>query len=52
MRFESKEPRVEEFSEVIVFCLYSNSKVGIDSSKAFFELLWNERIQYEKMKGI
>jgi signal transduction histidine kinase len=50
MRFELKEPRAEEFSEAIGFVLYSNSKVGIDSSKAFFELLWNERIQYEKLR--
>ena len=50
MRFELKEPRAEEFSEAIGFVLYSNSKVGIDSSKAFFELLWNEHIQYEKLR--
>jgi signal transduction histidine kinase len=50
MRFELKEPRAEEFSEAIGFVVYSNSKVGIDSSKAFFELLWNERIQYEKLR--
>jgi signal transduction histidine kinase len=50
MRFELKEPRAEEFSEAIGFVLYSNSKVGIDSSMAFFELLWNERIQYEKLR--
>ena len=50
MRFELKEPRSEEFSEAIGFVVYSNSKVGVDSSKAFFELLWNERIQYEKLR--
>jgi two-component system, OmpR family, sensor histidine kinase VicK len=50
MRFELKEPRAEEFSEAIGFVVYSNSKVGIDSSKAFFELLWNENIQYEKLR--
>ena len=50
MRFELKEPRAEEFSEAIGFVLYSNSKVGIDSSKVFFELLWNEHIQYEKLR--
>jgi len=50
MRFELKEPRAEDFSEAIGFVVYSNSKVGIDSSKAFFELLWNERIQYEKLR--
>jgi signal transduction histidine kinase len=50
MRFELKEPRSEEFSEAIGFVVYSNSKVGVDSSTAFFELLWNERIQYEKLR--
>jgi two-component system sensor histidine kinase VicK len=50
MRFELKEPRSEDFSEAIGFVVYSNSKVGVDSSKAFFELLWNENIQYEKLR--
>jgi two-component system, OmpR family, sensor histidine kinase VicK len=50
MRFELKEPRAEEFSEAIGFVVYSNSKVGVDSSIAFFELLWNENIQYEKLR--
>jgi signal transduction histidine kinase len=50
MRFELKEPRSEEFSEAIGFVVYSNSKVGVESSTAFFELLWNERIQYEKVR--
>ena len=50
IRFELKEPRAEDFSEAIGFVVYSNSKVGIDSSKVFFELLWNERIQYEKLR--
>jgi two-component system, OmpR family, sensor histidine kinase VicK len=50
MRFELKEPGSEEFSEAIGFVVYSNSKVGVDSSKAFFELLWNENIQYEILK--
>jgi two-component system, OmpR family, sensor histidine kinase VicK len=50
MRFELKEPKAEEFSEAFGFVVYSNSKVGVDSSKAFFELLWNEHIQYEKLR--
>jgi two-component system, OmpR family, sensor histidine kinase VicK len=50
MRFELKEPRSEEFSEAIGFVVYSNSKVGVDSSKAFFELLWNENTQYEILR--
>ncbi len=50
MRFELKEPRSEDFSEAIGFVVYSNSKVGVDSSRVFFELLWNERIQYEKQR--
>jgi two-component system, OmpR family, sensor histidine kinase VicK len=50
MRFELKEPRSEEFSEAIGFVVYSNSKVGVDSSMVFFELLWNEHVQYEKLR--
>jgi two-component system, OmpR family, sensor histidine kinase VicK len=50
MRFELKEPRSEEFSEAIGFVVYSNSKVGVNSSMVFFELLWNERVQYEKLR--
>ena len=51
MRFELKEPMAEEFSEAIGFIVYSNNKVGVESSKSFFEVLWNERIQKEKLKG-
>ena len=50
MRFELKEPNAEEFSEAIGFIIYSNSKASVESSKSFFELLWNERIQQEKLK--
>ena len=50
MRFELKEPKAEEFSEAIGFVIYSNSKASVESSKSFFELLWNERIQQEKLK--
>ncbi len=50
MRFELKEPRSEEFSAAIGFVVYSNSKVGVNSSMVFFELLWNERVQYEKLR--
>jgi two-component system, OmpR family, sensor histidine kinase VicK len=50
MRFELKEPKAEEFSEAIGFIIYSNSKASVESSKSFFELLWNERIQQENLK--
>ena len=50
MRFELKEPQAEEFVEAIGFGVYSNSKTGVESSKSFFELLWNESIQQEKLK--
>jgi two-component system, OmpR family, sensor histidine kinase VicK len=48
--FELKEPKAEEFSEAIGFVIFSNNKASVDSSKSFFELLWNERIQQEKLK--
>jgi two-component system, OmpR family, sensor histidine kinase VicK len=50
MRFELKEPKAEQFSEAIGFVIFSNNKVSVESSKSFFELLWNERIQQEKLK--
>jgi two-component system sensor histidine kinase VicK len=50
MRFELKEPKAEEFSDAIGFVIYSNSKASVESSKSFFELLWNERIQQENLK--
>jgi two-component system, OmpR family, sensor histidine kinase VicK len=50
MRFELKEPKAEEFSEAIGFLIFSNNKASVESSKSFFELLWNERIQQEKLK--
>lgn len=50
MRFELKEPKAEEFSDAIGFVIYSNSKASVDSSKSFFELLWNDRVQQEKLK--
>jgi two-component system sensor histidine kinase VicK len=50
IRFGLKEPKAEEFSDAIGFIEYSNSKVGVYSSRSFFELLWNEHIQYEKLK--
>ena len=45
MRFELKEPKAEEFSEAIGFVIFSNNKASVESSKSFFELLWNEQIQ-------
>jgi two-component system, OmpR family, sensor histidine kinase VicK len=50
IRFELREPKAEEFSEAIGFVEYSNSKVGVYSARSFFELLWNEHVQYEKLK--
>jgi len=50
IRFELKEPTADKFSEAIGFVEYSNSKVGVYSARSFYELLWNEHIQYEKLK--
>jgi signal transduction histidine kinase len=50
LRFGIKEPKAEDFSGAIRFVEYSNSKAGVYSSRAFFELLWNERIRYEQLK--
>ena len=50
IRFQLKEPKAEEFSDAIGFVEHSNSKVGVYSARSFFELLWNEHLQYEKLK--
>jgi two-component system, OmpR family, sensor histidine kinase VicK len=50
LRFELKDPKAEEFSEAIGFVVYSNSKVSVKSSKALFELIWNEHLQYGKLQ--
>ena len=50
LRFELKDPKAEEFSDAIGFITYSNSKVTVDSSRSFFELIWNEHVQYEKIR--
>jgi signal transduction histidine kinase len=50
MRFELKEPKAEEFSEAIGFVIFSNNRASVESSKSFFELVWNERMQQEKLK--
>ena len=50
LRFELKDPKAEEFSEAIGFVVYSNSKVSVKSSKALFELIWNEHLQYRKLQ--
>jgi two-component system, OmpR family, sensor histidine kinase VicK len=50
LRAELKEPKAEKFSEAIGFTVYSNSKRSIDSFKAVFELLWNERTLNEELK--
>jgi hypothetical protein len=50
MRLELKEPQAEEFAEAVGFGVYSNSKTDIASSRSFFELVWNEQFQREKLK--
>lgn len=50
IRFEIKEVLAEDFTEAVGFIIYSNTKVSVYSSRSFFELLWNERLQYEKLK--
>ena len=50
LKFELKEPKAAEFSQAIGFIIYSNSKASVSSSMSLFELIWNEHIQYEKIK--
>ncbi|HYT40970.1 MAG TPA: HAMP domain-containing sensor histidine kinase, partial [Methylomirabilota bacterium] len=49
-RAELKDPEAEKFSEAIGFTVYSNSKVGVDSLRSVFELLWKERKLNEDLK--
>lgn len=50
IRFEIKELQAEDFTDAVGFIVYSNTKVSVYSSRSFFELLWNQRLQYEKLK--
>ena len=50
LRAELKDPKAEKFSEAIGFTVYSNSKVGVDSLRSVFELLWKERKLNENLK--
>ena len=52
IRLQLKEPKAEEFSDAIALIEHSNSSVGVYSARSFFELLWNERLQYEKLKQV
>jgi signal transduction histidine kinase len=48
--FEIKEVQAQDFQHAVGFIIYSNTKVSVYSARSFFELLWNERVQYKKLK--
>jgi two-component system sensor histidine kinase VicK len=50
IRFEIKEAQAHDFTDAVGFIIYSNTKVSVYSARSFFELLWNERVQYKKLK--
>jgi two-component system, OmpR family, sensor histidine kinase VicK len=50
LRFDLKDPKAVEFSQAIGFIVHSNSKSSVSSSRSMFELIWNEHIQYRKIK--
>ena len=50
IRFEIKEAQAQDFSDAVGFIIYSNTRVSVYSARSFFELLWNERVQYKKLK--
>ena len=50
LRFDLKDTKATEFSQAIGFIVHSNSKSSVSSSKSMFELIWNEHIQYQKIK--
>jgi hypothetical protein len=50
LRFDLKDPKAEKFSEAIGFVVYSYSKVNVSSLRSFVELIWNNHVQYEKIR--
>jgi signal transduction histidine kinase len=50
IRFEIKEAQAQDFQDAVGFIIYSNTRVSVYSARSFFELLWNERVQYKKLK--
>ena len=50
LKAEVREPDAETFSEAIGFCIYSNSKLSVDSFRSIFELLWNQHTINEELK--
>ena len=50
LKAEVREPDAETFSEAIGFCVYSNSKLSVNSFRSIFELLWNQHTINEELK--
>ena len=50
LQAEVKDPMADQFSKAIGFAIYSNSKRNVTSFKAFFDLLWKERLLNEELK--
>jgi signal transduction histidine kinase len=50
-RAELKDPQSIEFDQAIAFPIYSNSKTSVQSFRSIFEILWNERVLNEELKG-
>jgi signal transduction histidine kinase len=50
LKAEVREAEAETFSEAIGFCVYSNSKLSVDSFRSIFELLWNQHTINEELK--
>src|SRR5579884_750268 len=50
-RAEIKDAKANDVASAIGFLEYSNSKSGIDAFKAFFDILWKQTMDYEKLKN-
>ena len=52
LKAEVREPEAETFSEAIGFCVFSNSKLSVNSFRSIFALLWNQHtineVRYQK----
>ena len=50
LRFDLKDPKAADFTQAIEFVVHSNSKSSVATSRSMFELIWNEHVQYQKIK--
>ena len=50
LRFDLKDPKAADFAQAMGFVVHSNSKSSVAASRSMFELIWNEHVQYQKIR--